>query len=478
KEANYEEILSSLVQDIKLAEKQRARAGERMEWCAHNWLFYTGIGWVAYLLGFILHVWPERHGSQASGFLVHATAVATIPAVIYYGNKAIRSMWQRSIRKHDARIARLREELKERLDELKKKTAFDSTKSLIDRFSAGEKTPTANDGGLAARLKSQEAKNRRRTMPNFGMPGSHAAGVPMPQAAAQDPSSVSPLAAKSQQHLRASQQNQQRRLVSLGAHGAAPTGALGAGSRHPAAGPVDPAHQLTEAGVVKVAPRGSALQGTSGQRPWLDKLVDQLVGDVSSGQDKYALICRHCYAHNGLVLEEEIRDIKYSCPKCGKFNPSQRSLSEGADGSRAELETPPAAGDRDSSRAAACALAEHRPDDLSNDDSDEYDDGREEVDEEERPDYGVETEVSGGEEQADSDGDEVSPPSTPSKPNARQAKGKPPQSGDQRSDASTEPATEPATEKEQPQQAAAASPSKADQARQRKRKGAVKIRRA
>ncbi|KAJ2812104.1 hypothetical protein GGI24_006725, partial [Coemansia furcata] len=55
-------------------------------------------------------------------------------------------------------------------------------------------------------------------------------------------------------------------------------------------------------------------------------LVDQLVGDSSGVDEKYALICRHCYAHNGLVLFEEINDIQYTCPKCGKFNPSNRAI--------------------------------------------------------------------------------------------------------------------------------------------------------
>ncbi|KAJ2716058.1 hypothetical protein H4R19_000860 [Coemansia spiralis] len=305
KEANYEEILSGLEQDIRQAEKQRGRAGERMEWCAHNWLFYTGLGWAAYVLGFIVHVWPERHRGQSSGwFLGHAAAVTVaVPAVMYYGNVAIRALWQRAIRKHDTRIARLRGELNERLDELKKKTAFDSTKNLIDRFSAAEAAPPAAGDGVAARLRGQETKNRRRTMPNFGAPGPRAAGVP----------SAPSLTAKPQQQ-------QQRRMVSLGGQGAG----LSAGVQNQSAGGHgNAAHPPPAAGVVKVAPRTATMAGPGGQRPWLDKLVDQLVGDVGSSQDKYALICRHCYAHNGLVLEEEIRHIQYSCPKCGKFNPSQ-----------------------------------------------------------------------------------------------------------------------------------------------------------
>ncbi|KAJ2809525.1 hypothetical protein H4R20_000027 [Coemansia guatemalensis] len=319
REENYEEILSGLELDIKRAEKQQALAIERMEWWAYNWLFYVGIGWLAYLLGFVLYVWPERHGAQASGFLMHTTLVATTPLVIYYGNVGIRAAWRRVIDRHNTRIKRLREELKERLDELKKKTAFDTTKNLIDKYTAGEQTPAA-ERGQAARLK-QEAKNRRRTMPNFGTPGSQSTNQAGPLQA-------SPLAAKSQRALSAQQQQQQQLLGLQGATAAIP----------PNNGQLQPlssgelGRNDAEVGIVKVTPRGSSLQNANSgsvSRPWLDKLVDQLVGDVGSDKDKYALICRHCYAHNGLVLEEEIRDIQYTCPKCGSFNPSIRALRAG-----------------------------------------------------------------------------------------------------------------------------------------------------
>jgi hypothetical protein len=42
---------------------------------------------------------------------------------------------------------------------------------------------------------------------------------------------------------------------------------------------------------------------------WYDKLVDALVGDVGP-ETKYALICTHCYAHNGLVLPQEVDNIR------------------------------------------------------------------------------------------------------------------------------------------------------------------------
>lgn len=44
-------------------------------------------------------------------------------------------------------------------------------------------------------------------------------------------------------------------------------------------------------------------------RHWYDKLVDALIGEEGP-ETKYALICRHCFAHNGLVLPQEIEHIR------------------------------------------------------------------------------------------------------------------------------------------------------------------------
>ncbi|KAJ2811528.1 hypothetical protein FBU31_007760, partial [Coemansia sp. 'formosensis'] len=249
-------------------------------------------------------------------FLVHLVSVILIPVFIYYGALGIRSVGQRIVSRHDQKIVRLRKELKERLDELKKKTAFDSTKNLIDRYSAGggakpdeaAQKPGPPQPIALAKLKQQQLldeKNRRRTMPNFGTAGARAA------TSAVGPAPASPDPAP-------------------GLNPAQPSRNAARGAGNLVQQP-PPHFALPEAGVVKVAQASGQAQAKStaaaaASRPWLDKLVDQLVGDSSGVDEKYALICRHCYAHNGLVLFEEINDIQYTCPKCGKFNPSNRAI--------------------------------------------------------------------------------------------------------------------------------------------------------
>ncbi|KAJ1722416.1 hypothetical protein LPJ53_003175 [Coemansia erecta] len=314
KEDNYEQILASLEQEIRQAEKQRVRAVNRVDWWSRNWVFYVGIGWLAYVAGFVLYVWPERNSSHADDLLFHLVSVVVLLVVLYYGRVVIRSLGQRAVVRNERVVDELKEQLKARLDELKKKTAFDTTKTLIDKYSIGERQEKAM--GASDRMRQQqqqmEMKGRRQTMPDFD-------GSPRPQGGVADANAPA-AGGGTQRQLAIQRQLQMQQQQSMNA------AATTLGTR--VGGPMSPG----STGVVKLPGRSASLQPMdspvkgSGTRPWLDKLVDQLVGDVGGADDRYALICRSCYAHNGLVLEEEINDIQYNCPKCGKFNPSLRTL--------------------------------------------------------------------------------------------------------------------------------------------------------
>ncbi|OMJ21378.1 Protein lunapark [Smittium culicis] len=81
-----------------------------------------------------------------------------------------------------------------------------------------------------------------------------------------------------------------------------------------------------KSGVVPLAQK----KNIGSPKPWLENIIDRLVGDEQISNNKYALICRNCFSHNGLVLEEEIETIQYTCPKCGAFNPSKISSASPA----------------------------------------------------------------------------------------------------------------------------------------------------
>ncbi|PIK60688.1 hypothetical protein BSL78_02380 [Apostichopus japonicus] len=59
--------------------------------------------------------------------------------------------------------------------------------------------------------------------------------------------------------------------------------------------------------------------------------------------NRFALICKHCYSHNGMALQEEFEYLAFRCPYCGTFNPSRKTrpnapkLPESLPSSSAEL---------------------------------------------------------------------------------------------------------------------------------------------
>ncbi|KAJ6224332.1 hypothetical protein RDWZM_002877 [Blomia tropicalis] len=57
-------------------------------------------------------------------------------------------------------------------------------------------------------------------------------------------------------------------------------------------------------------------------RSIVEKMVDYIFTDGPS--NRYALICVHCYSHNGMALADEFEYITYICAYCNAFNPARK----------------------------------------------------------------------------------------------------------------------------------------------------------
>lgn len=57
-------------------------------------------------------------------------------------------------------------------------------------------------------------------------------------------------------------------------------------------------------------------------RSTVDKMMEFLVGDGPN--NRYALICANCYAHNGMALREEFEYIDFICAYCRFFNKARK----------------------------------------------------------------------------------------------------------------------------------------------------------
>ncbi|XP_075167166.1 zinc-ribbon metal-binding protein lunapark [Haematobia irritans] len=54
-----------------------------------------------------------------------------------------------------------------------------------------------------------------------------------------------------------------------------------------------------------------------------EKIVDVLIGDGPG--DRFAMICKECYAHNGMALKEDFEYTTFRCAFCNALNPARKS---------------------------------------------------------------------------------------------------------------------------------------------------------
>ncbi|XP_013115368.1 endoplasmic reticulum junction formation protein lunapark-B [Stomoxys calcitrans] len=54
-----------------------------------------------------------------------------------------------------------------------------------------------------------------------------------------------------------------------------------------------------------------------------EKIVDVLIGDGPG--DRFAMICKECYGHNGMALKEDFEYTTFRCAFCNALNPARKS---------------------------------------------------------------------------------------------------------------------------------------------------------
>ncbi|KAF7731532.1 hypothetical protein EC973_009296 [Apophysomyces ossiformis] len=200
---------------------------------------------------------------EYQAILTIAAPIFLIPFGIYYIRQAAAWYYMRKQKNEETRLVALRAQQKLKVEELKKKTSYYTTKSLLERYDlSNKKEQEKSVDQLRQRKPASVPGTTRQTPPHKG------------QSQLQGPSTV--------------------------------------------ASPVSP----TVNSVIRPVNPPSSMASPP-QRQWYDKLVDALVGE-DGPETKYALICSYCFAHNGLVLPQEIEKIQYTCPVCKKFNPARQ----------------------------------------------------------------------------------------------------------------------------------------------------------
>ncbi|CAO3627123.1 unnamed protein product [Mucor hiemalis] len=233
------------------------------------WIIYSLVIWVASVIYLFYQL--NQDNVETEKIIYAILPVLGLPAGIYYIRKGLVLFYEGKQKKEEANLTTLRKEQKSKLEELKKKTSYYSTQSLLERYDE-----------VLAKKKEEAAKQEK-----------------MQQELRQRKPVSMPMRPLQQQ-----QQGQPGQRSGFPPPNTMPNGPYPQQQQQQGGGPILP------------QPRS--------EPQWYDKIVDALVGDAGP-ETKYALICTHCFHHNGLVFKEEYDSIQYVCPNCKQFNPSRKS---------------------------------------------------------------------------------------------------------------------------------------------------------
>ncbi|KAI0313757.1 hypothetical protein OF83DRAFT_1139976 [Amylostereum chailletii] len=268
---DYEEVLASLALDIQKRQTRLSEIRLRERRATLIVTLYTLAGWCIYVVLWYAQLLPTLTGSGANSGIEHAVKGAPLiigPILILLTRRLVQLWYARIGDAEEKKLKELYKTQHTKIEEIKTKTNYYSTRNLIERYDDG----ASPDSPLRRRpvAQTQGPMTPQRPSPQVALPK----GTP---SALQTP-------------IRPGLQNQLQ-----------PT-------------PQQPLPPPRKQWYDKLA---DALLG------------DDDASAPAAAASRYALICQKCFAHNGLVKESMWEDAQYVCPKCGTFNPSARSKKQG-----------------------------------------------------------------------------------------------------------------------------------------------------
>lgn len=316
RETDYETVLSRLESEIQDVQSRltQIRLRERRASVTLTlqafllWAIYTTVCWFFGLLTLRkVHEHEfDAHGKRTKRMLIWLSILVS-PILILSTRRMVRWWYRRIGAAEEKHLIDLKRQKREKVDEIKRATKYDHLRMLLEKY---------DEAGPKAGTSVAEAST-----PTKGKFTGSKSNSPSSNKSSQSPASL------------ASPNTTPQRL-----------GPDGLGPAIPA--PSTPEAQALQAqrmalmrqqggagGFVPQPPRPAALPVVPLQKTWMDKLADAILGADPSAigpEQKYALICARCHAHNGLALKQEFNEVQYICPHCGHFNsrrPSSAPIS-------------------------------------------------------------------------------------------------------------------------------------------------------
>jgi hypothetical protein len=256
-----------------------------------------------------------------------------VPFCVYLGKRLLSIYFARMIGNAEERMRMLISEQKEKLEELKKRTKFYLMKDLVARYEKAA-TPTRPD---TTRKRSSDEQQPLSPISARSYHGQSA------------PPDTSRLELKEFANLKgnSSSANAPRNTMNpatapnaanFQAVAAKQTSIEPSSMNYPMLANLH-SSRSTKPPEVQPALSPPALSTAMAGKSWLDRLMDLVLGESTSATQSlssssasllpFALICRHCGAHNGFVPLRDYQLLIYQCPRCAFWHkPPQEAQLE------------------------------------------------------------------------------------------------------------------------------------------------------
>ncbi|XP_011660728.1 endoplasmic reticulum junction formation protein lunapark-B-like isoform X2 [Strongylocentrotus purpuratus] len=263
------EILEGIDKDIDGLLRSKRRNVELEKHYMGSLLLYSVIGYLIMALFFYFlynaTTWLQR--------VVQILPLLLFPFLIWLIRKALHWYFVKRIAKNDLALEELRNKKKTVLEDVKENESYKKAKEILEKFDPSATLPPLTPVQTPALGRGQTPTPALRQRPFSARGRGRGRGSP----------SMTPMR---------------------------PSARLGN----------QPMLQSPQAAMIRSP--GTVRPILSQEQTTFDKLVGYLVGDGPGS--RYALICKHCYSHNGMALQEEYEYLAFRCAYCKTFNPSKK----------------------------------------------------------------------------------------------------------------------------------------------------------
>uniref|UniRef100_H2ZLJ1 Endoplasmic reticulum junction formation protein lunapark n=1 Tax=Ciona savignyi TaxID=51511 RepID=H2ZLJ1_CIOSA len=271
------EVLEGIDKNIAQLEKFRKSNQELRSRVIGNLIIYSVLLYIVACISLYFLINPTTWKKRG----LQVLPVLCFPFIIYLLKRCLHWWFVRKISRNEVELQTLRDERKEILENVMETETYKKAKEILEKFDPETK-------------KKLEEERQRKENP-----------TPIPPTPGTD----------------------LRRRNPRSPGGNTAPGISGTPAMTPLRGPVNPAGAPNMTPVngnfrtphpPAMLPRPLIQQNRSS----MEKIVEYFVGDGPG--NRYALICKNCFSHNGMALREEFEYIEYRCAYCRFFNPSRK----------------------------------------------------------------------------------------------------------------------------------------------------------